>query len=504
MAMASILLISCQQNGVDARILPTAILSIPSVTLSPKPTLIPSVTPFPTLSGIKPYLLLDAGYQSEKLYIYGIDGKSRKEVLLPENRNSIIAGLDLGNSVSPDGTWLVFYSGSIGTQDIELPVTINLLNLLNGQIIEISQIVTYGYENKLELVSEELKKQFPSWFYLDEFNGFDWLDSFTALDFPWGVFSSSWSPDGKFLAFAGQIDGISSDVYLYEIKSENITRLTDDIQNVSRIRWSADGKYVVLSNQIPHPIYPSTSFHFVEPSNAVVKNPKSFWNRTWGGIVDWLSSEMVLMTGGTDTAGSGTLEVLNVSTGKITSYWDDLYGETAIDHQNRVFAMTTTYFNPPENPGIYFFDFDGNKRLALNGYYYNLFFRGGIKNRFLALEYPRENEYHLKAIALDGTATELKYLENYNVSVSPDYLWLLIYNDQEMDLYDRNDNFAKSFEISGIDTLKWRPDSQGVFYSTEKELYYLDLQSSESIIVDQCEIENCSFRLNEYSSVWLP
>ena len=73
-----------------------------------------------------------------------------------------------------------------------------------------------------------------------------------------------------------------------------------------------------------------------------------------------------------------------------------------------------------------------------------------------------------------------------------------------MDLYDRNDNFAKSFEISGIDTLKWRPDSQGVFYSTEKELYYLDLQSSESIIVDQCEIENCSFRLNEYSSVWLP
>ncbi len=54
----------------------------------------------------------------------------------------------------------------------------------------------------------------------------------------------AWSPDGTKLAFAGNQAG-NSDVYVYDINSRKITRLTDGPTNAIELSWSADGKSVL-------------------------------------------------------------------------------------------------------------------------------------------------------------------------------------------------------------------------------------------------------------------
>lgn len=492
-----ILLMACQPS-VDVPL---------TATSTPKPTntIIPptaTITPFPPLDEEGPYLLKK---NSEKeIVIYDGNGAGRKYIELPRDAHS---GLVFLNSVSPNGEWMVFFTGSIGLVDgfkESLPVTIKLLNLKNKNVIEITDIVTEDYQEKIEKVVDGLKIKFPSYFqYADDYD----IDFGEVIPsgFPWGIYSVKWSPDSRYLAFAGQIDGVSSDVYIYDLERNEIKRLNDDIQNVSSIGWSPNGEYVILSNQAPdYFLHGGTSLHFIKLNDAVIKDPKSLWDKTWGGIVDWLSYDTLLMTVGTHTAGNSQLLTLNIETGKTKVFWDELYGETAIDHQNSIIAMTTTYYNPPENPGIYLFDFEGKKDLVFNGYYYNLVFRGGEKYRFLALEYPSKNNEMLKSLALDGTTKQLKYIENYETSISPDYSWLIVYNNEEMNLYDENDNFVADLEIYGVIDIAWRPDSKGFFYSIGKDFYYFDMQERISNFVDTCITENCFIYFNERNSVWLP
>jgi len=54
-----------------------------------------------------------------------------------------------------------------------------------------------------------------------------------------------WSPDGRYLAFAGQMDGLSSDLYIYDSVSGAIQRLSSGPQEVGWISWSPDGKWIL-------------------------------------------------------------------------------------------------------------------------------------------------------------------------------------------------------------------------------------------------------------------
>lgn len=55
----------------------------------------------------------------------------------------------------------------------------------------------------------------------------------------------AWSPDGRQIAFIGVIDGPSSDLYLYSLDTQKVTRLTDGPSQGFGPSWSPDGKYIV-------------------------------------------------------------------------------------------------------------------------------------------------------------------------------------------------------------------------------------------------------------------
>ena len=58
---------------------------------------------------------------------------------------------------------------------------------------------------------------------------------------------AEWSPDGTQLAFLAAIDGPSADVYLYDTRTNEVSRLTDGPNQPKLLGWSPDGQWVVHS-----------------------------------------------------------------------------------------------------------------------------------------------------------------------------------------------------------------------------------------------------------------
>lgn len=54
-----------------------------------------------------------------------------------------------------------------------------------------------------------------------------------------------WSPDGRYLAFVGAIDGPSADVYAFDTLTSNVLRLTDGPGQPVLMGWSPDSRWVI-------------------------------------------------------------------------------------------------------------------------------------------------------------------------------------------------------------------------------------------------------------------
>ena len=54
-----------------------------------------------------------------------------------------------------------------------------------------------------------------------------------------------WSPDGRYLAFLGAIDGPSSDLYVFDTKTEKVYRLTTGVNQAAEPIWSPDSQWIV-------------------------------------------------------------------------------------------------------------------------------------------------------------------------------------------------------------------------------------------------------------------
>jgi Tol biopolymer transport system component len=60
-----------------------------------------------------------------------------------------------------------------------------------------------------------------------------------------GLYYPEWSKDGNFICFTGIINGFS-DIYLYELSTEKLTKLTDDIYSDNEPKFSPDGKKIMF------------------------------------------------------------------------------------------------------------------------------------------------------------------------------------------------------------------------------------------------------------------
>ncbi|MBV6402702.1 MAG: Protein TolB [Anaerolineales bacterium] len=497
-----------QPNGTPITLSTKTPTLIPAPTKTPSPTLSPTatVTPYPTLSTQKPYLLT---WQSEQVFLeYDAEGLGRKVIELPPDGYSPFFP-QLKNLVSPDGKWLVFYTGNVGRGDTQeiLPVTLNILNISNGEVTKIADVVTEDYKEKLGQLAEELKRLYPD--YYKQLDNQDWVFGSVLSAFTWSIHSVSWSPDGHRLAFAAQIDGISSDVYLFNLDMNTVEQIESSIQNIGGINWSPDGQYIVFVNSEPGYVYTGSSLYAVQPNDRVIDNPKKLYGGTWLHIGNWLSPNLILVADGTDTAGIFNLQSLDIRTGKLRTLWTDSVSDYAIDPSNKIIALNTGEFAEPEKFGVYFITYNGQQTKVLEGLYWaTLFFRGGEQHRFLMQGVSEKGTNPTLSLAGDivglnkqGGPTPIAGKFDYDkISISPDKTWLLMYDDKNLYLYDVDDNLTRTFPTNGVYSVIWRPDSQAIFFSDGKAVYFLSIPNGNIRLIDECEQYGCSLR----DITWLP
>ena len=505
---------ACGQTNSVPRVLstqPTLIpptqTKTPTLTPSPAPSPTATLTPFPTLSENKPYLMIQR--DDQVFFEYDANGFGRNVVELPPEGHIPKINSTLERIVSPDGKWLAFYTGNFGYTDTpeNLPIALKLLNIGDGTVRKVAEVVTDGYIDKLDQAAEKLKTLYPETYKPIE--NHDWVSGSVRSAFEWSIHSVSWSPDGRTLAFAAQIDGLSSDVYLYNLETDSIQQVENSIQSVSSIDWSPDGKHIVFENSAPGYVYTGSSLYVVKPGNQIIDNPQRMYYGTWLFVGEWLSPNLLLVADGTDTAGDFNLQALNINTGQLKSLWPDAVGWYAIDPVNQIITINTGEFTKPENMGLYFVTFGGHQAKALDGLYWvALFFRGGEKHRFLMqgvsepsipATYPITGD--VVGFGFDGKLTTIGHFNYDKISISPDHAWLLMYDDEKLYLYDTNDELMKTFPINGIQNMVWRPDSQAIFYSNGNGIYILPIPDGESRLVDKCE-EQYGCSLDDI--VWLP
>jgi Tol biopolymer transport system component len=485
--------------------------SVPTLTATdiqgstPTPTnMIPTIPamPHPGLNTSGPYLAYLSSQEDQyEIVLLDANGIGRKVVPYPGNTTYLPNFLS--NILSPDGHWLAYYTGSAakcfgnaGADTADL--TLNLLNLADGKSQVVTRLLAHDYPNNFIQAAQQLNQSGIT------------ADSLQN-SFGCGMGSSAWSPDGRYLAFAGQMDGLSSDVYLYDTESHAIKRLSNEPEEVEMISWSPDGQRIIewsnfgVGEGMTHDVY------ILALDGRVVY--KLFINR---GSLDWLYGSIYSFWGRENEVGPNQLGFVDIQIGKVIKVWDQGFSFLAVSADQQWLAC---YYS-------------GGKEANLlpGSYIVNL-----STFRPSPVELPSIVEGNQKKLQVIGSGDQtfgflnasdniLYFLSPYgklsstgirasSFSVSPDRQYLVTFGQKIHILKTdgapiRNVDFPANMAGQWVWMIIWRPDSSGLFFTywdsppgnsnVPKQLYAMDLSTGRSILVD-----SSSPALNDKDFVWV-
>lgn len=188
-----------------------------------------------------------------------------KKIISEKNGGS----MNLSPSLSPDGNYLAFFS----EKDL-FTLDLFLADSKSGKIIKKLSSVTRNHEiddfsfNESAGTWSPDSKKFAFVIFKKGKNKLAVVNVKRAriikeIEFE-NIISFSnpeWSPDGKYIVFSGLSDDIS-DLYLYNLDTEEITRLTDDFYSNIHPSWSPDGSKIVFSTERINSEKPAKKFSF--------------------------------------------------------------------------------------------------------------------------------------------------------------------------------------------------------------------------------------------------
>ena len=178
-----------------------------------------------------PYLIyLREGAAGEEVAQVDEHGTSGWVLSSPINPETTFSNpRSLSSLVSPDGKWMAFYSGSTATGDL----TLNIMSMTDGAFSPITKLLSPDYPGNFERGAAGIGSSVVTAQNLQQ-------------TFEYGITRAiAWSPDSKHLAFAGQMRGDSSDLYLWDAGTHEIQQLSSGREEMEWITWSPDGKWIL-------------------------------------------------------------------------------------------------------------------------------------------------------------------------------------------------------------------------------------------------------------------
>ncbi|MGC1378775.1 MAG: hypothetical protein WA821_21265 [Anaerolineales bacterium] len=467
----------------------------PTWTPAPEPSTTP--TPEPPLKTNGPYLAyfrdVDKERQSvdgdQELVLMNADGVGRKVITLPLNLSGRSSGQWLdAYHLSPDGKWLVYYSGSAGkcfnsgsdTQNYDL--ALNLLNLATGKTQVITHLLPVNYPDNFIQNAKDLISQGMVTPDTGSTNP-EWLGAVIRDAFVCGIENFAWTSDSRKLAFAGGMDGPSSDVYVYDMETQKIQRMTSGPEEVQSITWSPDEKWIVQSSTWW--ISEGTIYsNYAISSNGLKINTLSSIS---GGMMEWYNSHTYFENSNENGAGNYGLRLVDIENGAVTNIWDGSFYSAEFDPAQGVLAIAPWTEKHPGydqifTSGLYLINVKDNLKTRLKDGLWRIY-PFGIGNRsFVAVENGDETYFLTSGGKLIPAGADLQ-----NISVAPDRQhWVSI--GTTLKIFDANDNILHEIPSplgkKDFPFVTWKPDSSGLFIAIDKKLYAVDLPSGKIQLVE--------------------
>lgn len=476
---------------------PTATVR-PTRTPRPTQTDIPTATPYPSLQTDGPHLLFTFDNQNSPLKNFTImdaDGSGRKQFQLPNDGYTF----QLNKSVSPDGNWLAYFTGSA---EEPYDIALNLFNLSDGTTQLISNLLAPDFPANLEPIVETMVLGDPPIYHIDCFEDMECRRSLVERELTHSLFSLAWSPDSQFVAFTAQIDGASSDIYIYNIQDKTIRQLTNESLNIYSMDWAPNGQRILYEISSPlGNISEGREFHLVNLDGREIPfTDKSLYKYLhWNGY-DWISDNIYLLLRWSDAPPhQSDFKILNTDTGQVKDMWPYSAEFFAIDHENKaVYLSFKHYYDSSSHPaeGIYIVGINGNFRKISDQQL--ILVEGQGPYQILGQNYGRR-VYNIK---YDGSIEPLAWNGYPFPYLSPNGKFLLYLEYKNLALYTNSYQPIKSWQVEeDIYKITWRPDSLGLFIFTDTNTYYLPIPDGElRPLFDNCSLKQCKVSY----LVWLP
>jgi WD40 repeat protein len=236
-------------------------------------------------------------------------------------------------AVSPSGGKVAYLSETYRDDPAREKVSLRLLSLPDGTIQTISEVLPPP----------------SSWAVPTPDLEFDWGQAGSALG------SGDWSPDGERLAFVSALDGQYTNVYVYDLKTGRITRMTDRPHYEYAVKWSPTGNYLFFSEA------ESFGGGGITGGGAwVIRADRPLAPPVWGipgsdttpafDLYAWTSPDRLLLESYSQPCGIEALNIVDVAAGTMqpiwqAANWGDCIGNIIRDPSDGDFLLNQIFVN---------------------------------------------------------------------------------------------------------------------------------------------------------------
>jgi WD40 repeat protein len=395
-----------------------------------------------------PWLIYRSGDHSETLFLINANGTGREIVEIPK----VLENSKLLPSHNSDYFAIYQYS------DEATEVVIYIFHAPEIKIVETIDLVSYP-----GLIGSDASHALH-----------------TGTEHVFWYYEPAWSPDGRYLAFLGAIDGPSSDVYVYDTVTDHVQRLTSGENHAANLKWSPDSLWIVHSEVESFDMgCCDVATWAVSTNGEVILN---LYEPLCDQILAWIDSSTFMSTDRTLTA-NRDVRIVDLHQGQISYPFKGWFTNVAFDPIQFILLLDPRpeYSDTPDYPqGIYFLSAASPSLMMLESEYRGWLWNTHFK-RIISEDLECE-EGTIAALLEDGT---YECIEKHPMDLlwSPSGEWG-VPRETKNKIYDENYTLIRNFMNAQAEEFLWSPDSTGLFLIASGQLVYLEPPDGDLQMID--------------------